>query len=134
MIAKAITYFGKPCIIACDSRCDKAWGINGRPRKRFSETEPDDYVYLGDDEIDGKAPGPGRTVGISEGGDIKPSDGPLLSGQHMNKWCTRECERSAMSENGEPFSLPDMKTPRPNMPWLHPATQAPRAPSGGADA
>lgn len=39
MIARAITYFGKPCIIACDSRCDKAWGLNGRPRKRFSATD-----------------------------------------------------------------------------------------------
>ncbi len=108
-------------VLSCDGRCDKAWGINGRPKLYFQEEEgqprrlkkreeprdPDDYVYVRDSEL-GKAPGPGATVGVAEGSDMKPSAEPLVDGERMNKWCARECERSGWSET------PDLERPQPN--------------------
>lgn len=125
MLTKMIQWFGKQCTLACDGRCDKAWGASGRPEHSFSD-EPDDYVYLADDVL-GTAPGPGNTVGISEGSDIKPSAMPLTDAQRMNKWCARECERSIIAESGEELRLPDMRRPTPNMPWLHPDYDATHA-------
>lgn len=104
-----------------DGRCDKAWGINGRPKLYFQEEdqaprplnqgeEPrdaDDYVYVRDSEL-GTAPGPGETVGLSEGGHCKPSAEPLVDGERMNKWCARECERGGWNE------IPDLERPQPN--------------------
>ena len=118
MLTKQIQWFGKPCTLACDGQCDKAWGINGRPQHDFSDG-PDDHVFLADDAL-GIAPGPGDTVGISEGSDMKPSAVPLTDGQRMNKWCSRECERSTIAEPGDSLRLPDLRRPTPNMPWLHP--------------
>lgn len=117
MLTKRITYFGQPAVIACDGRCDKAWGINGRPKKQLSKDE-DDYVFKGDEEL-GTAPKPGKTRVLSEGGDCKPSDVPLIDPEEMNKWCVRECERCYLSPPGkskEPIVLPDMKNPKPNIP------------------
>lgn len=111
-------------MLACDGRCDKAWGINGRPKLYFpkeGEGQPralkkgkeprdvDDYVYVKDSEL-GTAPGPGATVGLSEGGHMKPSASPLGEGEgeRMNKWCARECERSGW--NG----ARDLERPQPN--------------------
>ena len=31
-LVKAVRYCGEPVLVACDSKCDKAWGINNRPR------------------------------------------------------------------------------------------------------
>ncbi len=120
MITKDIIYFGQPMTMACDGNCAKAWGINGRPRNYYQdpEVEPDDYVHLSDSAL-GTAPGPGRTVGLSEGGDMKPHALRLADGARMNKWCARECERSEMVERGAPITLPDMERPTPNCPYLH---------------
>lgn len=116
-------------VLECDGRCDKAWGINGRPKLFYraeeeGEEKPsplkkgeeprdvDDYVYVRDSELLGKAPGPGETVGISEGGHCKPSAEPLGAGDglRMNEWCARECERSGW--NNEPR---DLERPQPNL-------------------
>jgi len=111
---KAIVWFGRDCTLACDGRCDKAWGINGRPSHAFSD-DPDDYVYLADGEL-GNAPGPGETAICSEGGHMKPSATIVTNGKAMNKWCSRECERSTIAEVGDRLRLPDFSRPRPNMP------------------
>lgn len=107
MISKHIIWFERPAVLACDGRCDKAFGINGRPRTQLT-SDPDDYIYRSDDEI-GLAPPPGETATLSEGSDMKPSAMPLQDGERMNKWCARECERSTLAE------LPDMVRPEPNM-------------------
>src|ERR1700730_7993167 len=49
MIAKPILYFRHEMVLVCDARCDKAWGINGRPRVELSATDEDDYAFLADD-------------------------------------------------------------------------------------
>jgi hypothetical protein len=88
MILKRITYFGQPAAVGCDAKCNKAWGINSRPKVQLSDDE-DDYEWLADGEL-GDAP---ADPGTSEGGDTKPAfPEPLL-----NKWCVRECERCAMT-------------------------------------
>ena len=118
MLTKQITFFGEQQVIACDGRCDKAWGINGRPHRKLSE-DPDDTVDLPDSAL-GTAPGPGYTNTFSEGCDCKPSavaircDG--TQGYRMNRWCCRECERSVIVKPGEPIELRDMEHPRPNVP------------------
>ncbi len=123
-LQKKILYHGLPSILACDGRCDKAWGINNRPRLYFQEslTEPralakgeeprhdDDYVYIGDGEL-GIAPADPGTYECDDG---KPSATPLIGPSHMNKWCARECERSDIVEEGEIIRLPNLELPRPN--------------------
>ena len=109
---KTIQWFRSPATLKCDGRCDKAFGINGRPQRKLSEN-PDDYVYLSDDEV-GIAPGPGETVGVSEGGHMKPSAVPLSDPEQMNKWYSRECERSVVTTTDEP--APDLTNPKPNIP------------------
>lgn len=122
-------YLGQPVTIACDGRCDKAWGVNGRPRKHLSgdPDEPgigidehcrraDDHVFLSDDAL-GEAP---ADPGTYEGGEGKPPG--ARSGGH-NKWCARECERSALVPAGDPIVLPDLTSPAPNM---RPDEEAPR--------
>jgi hypothetical protein len=104
--------FGQPAVAYCDARCDKAWGINGRPRVDLSEN-PDDYAYLTDDEL-GTAP---ADPGTYEGGDGKPRRRPLAH----NKWCVRECERSDLRRPGEPADLSDFSRRVFNMPHLHSA-------------
>lgn len=104
-----IVYFGRQRELRCDGRCDKAWGINGRPRVLLSERD-DDSVYL-PDRLLGTAPGPGETVCLSEGGHLKPSNVPFEGDILYPKWCVRECERSAIDEDP-----PDLEHPTPNMP------------------
>jgi hypothetical protein len=111
MIAKAIFYFENPCAVACDARCDKAWGINSRPKIEFDPEEPDDYAYKSDREL-GLAP---VDPGTYEGGHGKPQH----PDERLNKWCVRECERSAMGEQGELIVLRDFSRRRFNMPWRH---------------
>lgn len=105
-----IVYFGKSAIVVCDRRCDKAWGINNRPRVEFDPTDPDDYAYLSDDEL-GVAP---VDPGTYEGGHGKP----LSPDYFPNKWCVRECERSALGD-GERMELPDFSKRDYNQPWKH---------------
>lgn len=109
-----IVFFGQPARVVCDRRCNKAWGINDRPRIEFDDNDPDDYAYLADDEL-GEAP---DDPGTAEGGDDKP-DSP---DDFPNKWCVRACERCAMSEpgkHGDPLDPPSFARRQYNMPWLH---------------
>ncbi len=105
---KEIVYFGQSCVTACDEQCHKAWGINNRPRRMLSDGDPDDYVYLADHEV-GFAP---VDPGTYEGGHAKPR----RDDERPNKWCVRECERSALVDKGKPLVLPDFDSPRPNIP------------------
>lgn len=95
---KLITYFGQKAKVACDEKCNKAWGSNSRPTVQMSDDE-DDYGYLSDSEL-GEAP---EDPGTYEGGQGKEP-------RSMNKWCVRECERCVMSNPGEsdkPLALRD---------------------------
>ena len=123
MIQKQITYCGQPATIACDERCDKAWGVNVRPKRHLrgdpqeqgisSEEQmlrDDDYEFLSDDEL-GEAP---AHPGTAEGMDIKPQK----TRERMNKWCVRECERCYISHPGrwaDAPVLPDYSKPLPNL-------------------
>ena len=91
MFKTEVSYFFQPRIVVCDKQCNKAWGINGRPRYFLSDPEedPDDYAFKADEEL-GEAP---EDTGHYEGGDGKPMY-PL---EH-NRWCVRECERSVLVE------------------------------------
>ncbi len=114
-LTKEITWFGRPCLLACDGRCSKAWGHNGRPKVEFDAADPGDYAYLADYEV-GVAP---ANPGTYEGGDAKPTSEMYL----LNKWCARECERSAILEGErrqEPEKhLPDFSRRLYNMPSKH---------------
>lgn len=101
MITKQITFCGQPAIVGCDAKCDKAWGINNRPKVEFDEDNPDDYAFLADSEL-GKAP---EDPGTYEGGFGKPQ----LKSERLNKWCVRECERCEMSDPGAPLSVESLK-------------------------
>lgn len=98
MIAKAGTFFGKPCILVCDANCAKAWGINNRPEIQLSDDE-DDHVWLADHEL-GEAP---VDPGTAEGDETKPT----RPEDRLNKWCARECERGQVVEPNEAFNLID---------------------------
>lgn len=100
MISKVIMYFGRQAVLACDARCDKAWGINARPRVQLSD-DPNDYAFRADHEL-GTAP---VDPGTYEGGHAKPASPE----RRLNKWCARECERSILE------SLPNFSAPRPNL-------------------
>lgn len=101
LFTSEITIFGEQKTIACDAKCNKAFGINGRPTSPNSLDE-NDWEWLADDEVD-EAPGTGETAIISEGDDYKPGD--LLEAH--NRWCARECERSVIVKIGETAVLLD---------------------------
>jgi hypothetical protein len=112
-IARRIIYFGQPGVVICDARCDKAWGINHRPQVQFSD-DPDDTAFLSDAEL-GEAP---ADPGTYEGGCAKPTE----PSERLNKWCVRECERSAMSKSGrgdEVVEARDFSCRLYNQPWKH---------------
>ena len=102
---KLITFCGQCAKVACDGRCDKAWGLNHRPRVMLGDgSDPDNFAWRSDEELKVAPVDPGTTEGESS----KPvgATGP----EHMNKWCVRECERCEMSEPGkwdEPLALRD---------------------------
>lgn len=111
MIEKEIIYYGQIAKIACDEKCEKAWGISSRPTIQLDENDEDDYVYLSDDEL-GVAP---VDPGTYEGGDAKP----VSKEERMNKWCIRECERCCMSNPSEfykPIELEDFSKRVYNIP------------------
>jgi hypothetical protein len=113
MIIKGITFAGKPVVVGCDAKCNKAWGRNSRPQKHFDEA--DDFAYLPDGDL-GEAP---IDPGTYEGGHAKPTS----LKQAPNKWCVRECERCAMTnvipkQMGE-LKLPDFSKPVYNIPNKH---------------
>lgn len=98
---KIITYCGVPAKVACDEKCDKAWGINGRPKNQLSDNQ-DDYEWLSDAEL-GSAP---IDPGTKEGDDSKPINKVGIP----NKWCVRECERCVIfqySRINQELELPD---------------------------
>ena len=106
---KIIQYFDQPCKVACDEKCEKAWGINNRPRVQLSD-DPDDYAFLSDDEL-GEVP---IDPGTYEGGHGKP----IFKAGIPNEWCVREFERCFKSRPGEyekqPI-LPDFSKRRYNI-------------------
>jgi hypothetical protein len=102
MIAKRILMAGQPCILACDAQCQKAWGINNRPRIELLSDDEDDYYFLPDQEL-GYAP---NDPGTREGDEPKP----IVPDDRLNKWCARECERSVIVDDKDApidFELPD---------------------------
>lgn len=110
VFTKQITWFDRPVTLACDGKCGKAWGITMRPKVEFDENEPDDSAMLADHEL-GLAPADPRTY---EGGCAKPS-----SPAEMNRWCSRQCERSSLFEAGEPILVKRFEQRRYNQPWKH---------------
>mgnify|MGYP001600440162 CR=1 FL=1 len=108
MIFRNVTAYGRPATIACDARCDKAWGWNARPKVQLSD-DPDDVEWLADGEL-GDAP---TVSSISEGGDGKPQH----PSERLNKWCFRECERCGWHEgHDQPVPLRDWSKRRLNIP------------------
>ena len=97
---KIITFFGQPTKVGCDEKCNKAWGINKRPKIQLS-ADPDDYEYLSDGELDEAPIHPGTW----EGNDKKPMNKQGIP----NRWCIRECERCAMSDIGESEKTLELK-------------------------
>lgn len=84
-----VTWRGDYIALACDGKCEKAFGINHRPKVILDENNEDDYYFLADHEV-GIAP---VDTGVYEGGHAKPTD------KQHNKWCWRECERSVKGGN-----------------------------------
>jgi len=99
MKTKNIVYFGNKAVIACDEKCEKAWGINSRKTIQLDENNEDDYAYLSDDELDIAPVDPGTY----EGGYAKPENDE----EKLNKWCCRECERCCMGGPDELIIFPD---------------------------
>lgn len=111
---KIITYFGQDMKVGCDEKCNKAWGINERPKIEFDVNDEDDTAFLSDGEL-GDAP---IDPGTYEGGHAKPTD----KSQIPNKWCVRECERCARSSPSKshlPLELTDFSKRVYNQPWKH---------------
>ena len=100
MLKGIVQSFTGPCVIACDGKCHKAWGIQCRPAIQLDEIDLDDFCWLSDDEIEGDAP---RNPGTSEGGWYKP----LSHDQFPNKWCSRQCERSIIVSEKSQITLKD---------------------------
>lgn len=98
MIVRPILFFGQECVLACDARCNKAWGVVQRSKNQLSEDE-DDYEWLADNELP-IAPDDPETY---EGRDAKP----IRKEDRLNRWCARQCERSVMADINEEFELPD---------------------------
>lgn len=110
MHTKSIIWSGRTVTLACDGQCPKAWGQSKRPKMRFDEADTDDNAMYADHEL-GTAP---ADPGTYEGGHAKPA-GPGA----MNKWCSRECERSKIFEAGQKVVLPDFTGRIYNQPWKH---------------
>lgn len=104
-----IVFLGQKAVVACDRKCEKAFGVNRRPRIQLSE-EADNYAFLADDAV-GLAP---QDPGTYEGGEGKP-----YSPERHNKWCVRECERSVTVKAGEPIVLPNFSEQLFNQPEKH---------------
>lgn len=127
LLHKNIVYFGKPCVLACDGQCHKAWGINNRPRVYLDDPtgtvypntdhhyppdmedykDEDDYAYLADSEL-GDAP---IDPGTYEGECAKPVE----PHERLNKWCARECERSDIADYFDDIDLDDLSVRQYNI-------------------
>lgn len=105
-----IQFCGENVRVSCDQNCNKAWGIQDRPKVLQSETDADDYVWASDDEL-GDAP---KNPGTYEAGEGKPA-----KPENWNKWCVRACERCKMRKNtnlSKPPVLTDFSKRRFNKP------------------
>jgi len=114
LIKKEIRTFDKKEIVACDAKCNKAWGICQRPKKVLDEKEPDNFYFLPDGAL-GKAP---EDPGEYEGRCAKPTNDK----ERLNKWCVRQCERSLrmkINDNITEDFLPDFNKRVYNQPWKH---------------
>ena len=98
MLKKDIIYFGQSVVAACDGKCSKAWGLNSRKSVQLSDDE-DDIAWLSDNEL-GVAP---DDPGTYEGCDGKPIN--ATSGEDLNRWCVRECERCNIFKVNEEIKL-----------------------------
>lgn len=87
-----ITAYGKPMLIWCDEKCNKAWGVVCRPKKQLSEID-DDIFFIGDKDL----PDAPEDPGTYEGGCAKPRN----DAQKHNKWCFRQCERCESQESSD---------------------------------
>lgn len=103
MIIKEIKAYGDTVFIGCDAKCEKAFGLNGRPAVQLSENE-NDYAFLSDSEV-GIAPTSGKTAIVEEGSDTKPDAN--IPESLLNKWCFRECERCVVASSKDELTLPD---------------------------
>lgn len=111
---KIIDYLEQKCKVACDEKCNKAFGITTRTSFQLSE-DNDDYYWLPDKKM-GEAP---VDPGTMEGDDRKPVNKQDIP----NKWCIRQCERSSMSKPEQsdlPLKLKDFSKKIYNQPWKHP--------------
>jgi len=111
MLSKSIMFCGRPVVLSCDGNCAKAWGMDSRPKIVFDLNDPDDFAYVSDEEFELAPTNPGTY----EGDHAKP----LAKEDRLNKWCSRQCERSVMAEPNEPIVLPEFKTRRYNKPSKH---------------
>lgn len=110
MIVKEITVRCCTKVFVCDENCNKAWGIDKRPREQLSNDE-DDVVFLADDEL-GDAP---TDTGTYDGGHAKP----VQKEERPNKWCLRTCERGAIIDGRIDKKLSDFSQRHYNQPWKH---------------
>ena len=88
---KVITYCGRKRLLVCDGKCDKAWGVQSRPKIQLSEDE-NDYCFLADDELEIAPEDPLTYEGLDMEGK------PQSEEEKMNRWCARECERSSIND------------------------------------
>lgn len=95
---KEIRFFGQQVIVACDENCNKAWGMNKRPKEQLSD-DPNDYAFLSDDEL----PMAPENPGTYENDQPKPINKIGIP----NRWCVRECERGCLFKLGQDIRLPD---------------------------
>ena len=111
MLVGAGNYFDEPMACVCDGRCEKAWGMNDRPKISVGAGE-DDWAYWADDEL----PTAPEYPGSSEGGQCKPTS-------HLermrSKWCWRQCERSRIHKPGERVCIPDFSRRMYNLKTRH---------------
>ena len=94
MPEQMITFFGHRVKVGCDGNCAKAWGLNSRPCKDDNR----DNDYLLDSELAIAPADPGTYEG--------PHGKPDSVDDFPNKWCVRECERSAITPHGTDPNLP----------------------------
>ncbi|MDP3909794.1 MAG: hypothetical protein Q8Q14_05340, partial [Gemmatimonadales bacterium] len=107
-LRKSIYHFGRPATMACDGNCRKAWGVSKRPSHPLPDARDED-----DDEFlaDGELPDAPEDPGTYEGDHAKPT----RLDQRLNKWCLRECERSAWADGHDrEFLLDDHSERIPN--------------------
>lgn len=112
---KKILFFGNECLLICDGKCHKAFGLNNRPRINYDKDNPDDYAFLPDKGVDEAPDDPGTY----EGGHSKPPNP-----DYMNKWCARACERGRIVNIPQrnrivSFDLPTFNKLRYNIPSKH---------------